>query len=81
MPGKQGTAQEAAEVDGKWVEVYRYDDILTPESTTTPMCSGLKMVDMSLADYAQVEEFGVTFGGYACGVEDTGIDQAWVGID
>ncbi len=72
---------EEAVADGdKWVEVYRYDDILTPESTTTPMCSGLKMIDMGLADYAQVEEFGVTFGGYACGVDDAGIEEAWSAI-
>lgn len=74
------TLEEAVEVDGKWVEVYRYDDFLTPESTTTPMCSGLKMVDMGLADYAQVEEFGITFGGYACGTDDTGIEEAWSAI-
>lgn len=68
---------QAEEQDGQWVEVYRYDDILPPKSTTIPMCSGLKMVNMGLAQFAELTDFGVDFTAYACGTEDMGIDEAW----
>lgn len=66
----------AEEQNGTWVEVYRYDDVLTPESTTTPMATGIKMVDMGLAQYAEVTDLRVEYTGYCCSTED-GLDGAW----
>ena len=38
------------------------------------------MVDMSLADYADLTDINVTMTGYACGAEDETIDSAWESI-
>lgn len=69
---------ESGENDGTWVEVYRYDDVLTPEQSTTALSNSITMVDMTLAEFAEISDIDVSMTGYACRVSDvTGIDEAW----
>ena len=69
---------ESGEVDGKWIEVYRYDAVLTPGASTTALSNSMTMVDMGMADYAEIGEIDVSMTGYACRVSDVaGIDEAW----
>lgn len=69
---------ESSEVNGKWVEVYRYDDVLTPGASTTALSNSITMVDMGMADYAEISEIDVSMTGFACRVSDVAsIDEAW----
>jgi len=65
-------------VDDKWVEVYRYDSELTPDQSTTVLANKLTMVNMTLAEFAEIEEIDVSMTGFACRTADVaGIDEAW----
>ena len=65
-------------VDNKWVEVYRYDSELKPDQSTTVLANKLTMVNMTLAEFAEIEEIDVSMIGFACRVSDVaGIDEAW----
>ena len=64
----------------KWFSVYRYNDVVAPGASTTALGSSLTMVDMSLADYADLTDINVTMTGYACGAEDESLDTAWESI-
>ena len=69
---------EIEAVDNKWGEVYRYDDVLTPDQSTTVLANKLTMVNMTLAEFAEISEIDVSMTGYACRVADVaGIDEAW----
>lgn len=69
---------ESGECDDKWVEVYRYDNVLTPDASTTVLSNSITMVDMTLADYAVISDIDVSMTGYACRVSDVGeIEEAW----
>ena len=74
------SVEESGVVGDKHVTVYRYDDILTPGASTTALGSSLTMVDMSLADYADLTDIDVTMTGYACGAEDESLETAWESI-
>lgn len=71
---------ESGSSGDKYVTVYRYDDIVAPGASTTALGSGLTMVDMSLAEYADLTDINVTMTGYACGAEDESLDTAWDSI-
>lgn len=71
---------ESGSSGDKWVEVYRYENILTPGASTTALGNSLTMVDMSLADYADLTDLNVTMTGYACGTDDETLDTAWDSI-
>lgn len=73
-------AENAGEVGGQWVEVYRYGVALTPGASTTPLASQITMVDMSLAEFVGLGDLNVEMTGYSCGTDDTGIDDAWSAI-
>ena len=64
----------------KWISVYRFNDIVAPGASTTALGSSLTMVDMSLADYADISDINVTMTGYACGVEGESLETAWDSI-
>ena len=69
------TLVDSYEADGKWIEVYGYTEVLTPEASTTALADKLTMVDMTLSEYAQVTEMDVSMTGYGCKtVDDDGID-------
>ena len=69
---------ESDVVDNKWVEVYRYDTELKPDQSTTVLSNTITMVNMTLAEFAEIEEIDVSMTGYACRVSDVaGIDEAW----
>ena len=69
---------ESEVVDNKWVEVYRYDSELKPDQSTTVLANKLIMKDMTLAEFAEIEEIDVSMTGFACRVADVaGIDEAW----
>lgn len=64
----------------KWFSVYRYNDVVAPGASTTALGSSLTMVNMSLADYAEISDINVTMTGYACGAEDEELSTAWESI-
>ena len=65
-------------VDDKWVEVYRYDTELKPDQSTTVLSNTITMVNMTLAEFAEIEEIDVSMTGFACRTADVaGIDEAW----
>ena len=69
---------DSGERDGVWVEVYQYDTVLTPGASTTALADKLTMVDMGMADYAEISEIDVSMTGFACRVSDVeSIDEAW----
>ena len=66
------------ESNGTWVEVYQYDSELKPDQSTTVLANKLTMVNMTLAEFAEVSEIDVSMTGYACRVSDVAdIDEAW----
>lgn len=71
---------EAGETGDKYIAVYRYDDVVAPGASTTALGSSLTMVNMSLADYADLSDINVTMTGYACGAEGESLDTAWDSI-
>lgn len=69
---------ESGESNNTWVEVYQYDSELKPDQSTTVLANKLTMVNMTLAEFAEIEEIDVSMTGYACRVADVaGIDEAW----
>ena len=74
------SVEESGIVGDKYIAVYRYDDVVTPGASTTALGSSLTMVDMSLAEYADLSDINVTMTGYACGAEDESLDTAWDSI-
>lgn len=74
------SVEESGVVGDKYVTVYRYDDVVAPGVSTTALGSSLTMVDMSLADYADLTDINVTMTGYACGAEDERLETAWESI-
>ena len=69
---------ENGESNGMWVEVYRYDDVLTPEQSTTALSNSITMVNMTLAEFAVISDLDVSMTGFACRTADVGeIDEAW----
>lgn len=58
---------ESGRVDDKWIEVYQYNEVLGPEETTSALSDKMTMVDMSKADFAQLNDIDVSMTGYACG--------------
>lgn len=69
---------ESGESNGTWVEVYRYDTELTPDQSTTVLANKLTMVNMTLAEFAEISDIDVSMTGYACRTADVaGIDEAW----
>ena len=71
---------EAGETGDKYIAVYRYDDVVAPGASTTALGSSLTMVNMSLADYADLTDINVTMTGYACGAEGEELNTAWESI-
>ena len=55
---------ESGESNGTWVEVYRYDTELKPDQSTTVLANKLTMVNMTLAEFAEIEEIDVSMTGY-----------------
>ena len=69
---------ESEVVDNKWIEVYRYDSELKPDQSTTVLSNTITMVNMTLAEFAEIEEIDASMTGFACRVADVaGIDGAW----
>lgn len=69
---------ESGESNGTRVEVYRYDDVLTPDQSTTVLADKLTMKNMTLAEFAEISDVNVSMTGFACRVSDVaGIDEAW----
>ena len=69
---------ESGESNGTWVEVYRYDDVLTPDQSTTVLADKLTIKNMTLAEFAEISDVNVSMTGFACRVSDVaGIDEAW----
>lgn len=69
---------ERGESNGTWVEVYRYDSELKPDQSTTVLANKLTMVNITMAEFAEIEEIDVSMTGFACRVADVaGIDEAW----
>lgn len=78
--GSGWSVEESGVVGDKYVTVYRYNDILTPGASTNALGSSLTMVNMSLADYADLSDINVTMTGYACCAEDEEPSTAWESI-
>ena len=69
---------EIGESNDTWVEVYRYDTELKPDQSTTVLSNTITMVNMTLAEFAEIEEIDVSMTGFACRTADVaGIDEAW----
>ena len=71
---------ESGSAGDKYIAVYRYNDVVAPDASTTALGSSLTMVDMSLADYAEISDINVEMTGYACGTDDETLDTAWDSI-
>ena len=51
---------------------------LNPDQSTTVLANKMTMVNMTLAEFAEVSDIDVSMTGYACRVADVaGIDEAW----
>ena len=74
------SVEESGIVGDKYIAVYRYNDVVTPGSSTSSLGSSLTMVDMSLTDYSELSDINVTMTGYACGAEDESLETAWESI-
>ena len=57
---------EIGESNGTWVEVYWYDTELKPDQSTTVLANKLTMVNMTLAEFAEIEEIDVSMTSFAC---------------
>lgn len=64
----------------KYIAVYRYNDVVAPGASTSALGSSLTMVDMSLAEYSELNDINVTMTGYACGAEGEELSTAWESI-
>lgn len=71
------TLVESGTVDGSWVEVYQYNEVLGPELSTDALSDTMTMADMNKAEFAELSEIDVFMTGYACKVSDTSADEAW----
>lgn len=72
------TLVESGTVDGSWFEVYQYNDVLRPELSTDALSNKMTMVDMSKADFAQLNDINVSMTGYAYKVSDNvSAEEAW----
>ena len=71
------TLVESGMIDGSWVEVYQYNDVLRPMQSTDALGDTMTMVDMSKAEFAELSDTDVSMTGYACKVSDTSADEAW----
>lgn len=85
MPDANWTLVDSYEVNEKWIEVYGYNEALTPEASTTPLSDKLTMVDMGLSEYALITDMDVSMTGYGCKTVDEsgveiGIVDAWNSI-
>jgi len=79
------TLVDSYEADGKWIEVYGYTEVLTPETSTTALADELTMIDMSLSEYALITDMDVSMTGYGCKTvdedgADIDIETAWESI-
>jgi len=63
--------------NGVWVEVYQYDDVLAPGEDTTALANKLTMRDMTLAEFAEINDIDVSMTGFACRTADADIEDAW----
>ncbi len=79
-PNSGWSLVESEVVDGQYIAIYRYDDILTPGVSTSALADKLTMVDISLSDYAEIENINVTMTGHACSVEGETLETAWDSI-
>lgn len=69
---------ERCKSNGVWFEVYRYDNVLISGVATTVLVNSMNMVDMGMADCAEISEIDASLTGFACRVSDVaGIDAAW----
>lgn len=78
--GSGWSIEETHVVGDKYVAVYRYNNVVASGAFTTALGSSLTMVDMSLAEYADLSDINVIMTGYACGAEDESLDTAWESI-
>lgn len=78
--GSGWSVEEAQVLGDKFIAVYRYDDVVAPGASTTALGSNLTMINMSLADYADLTDINVTMTGYACGAEEESLEAAWDSI-
>lgn len=60
--------------------VYRFNEPVAGNGTTTALTSGLTMVDMSRVDYGELEDINVEMDAFAVGTEDTDAESAWNAI-
>ena len=71
---------EGSSTDDRYIAVYRYDYALTPGASASALADKLTMVDMSMADYAGLDDINVIMTGYACGTENENLETAWDSI-
>ncbi len=80
-PNSGWSLEESEVVDGQYIAIYRYNEALTPGTSTTALSSNFTMVDISLSDYAEIENVNVNMTGYACVAEDgETLEIAWDSI-
>lgn len=59
-------------------EAYKYNDTLSASAATTALGSTITMVDMTNAQYGQLNELNVSMSAYACGADEgETLDSAW----
>ncbi len=79
-PGNGWTIVESFQDGSKWIEVYQYDDVLGPGSSTVALSSSLKMTDMSRSEYAEISDVNITITGFAIGTDEEELENAWTDI-
>lgn len=69
--------EESGTVDGKWIEIYQYNDVLGSLQSTDALSNIMTMVDMSKADFAQLNDIDVSMTGYAYKTDKVSTEKAW----
>lgn len=61
-----------------WFEAYMYNDTLSAGAAMTALGGTITMVDMTNAQYGQLNELNVSISAYACGADEGETpDRAW----
>lgn len=68
---------DSYEQDGQWVEVYGYNNVLTPGQSTGQMADKATMKEIGLEEYVSFTNIQFSMTAYACGTNDETFEDAW----
>ena len=65
----------------QWIEVYRYQQMVPPDQTTTAMADKVTLKKISNYEFAQMGDMPITMTGYGCAVSEATAGTAWGEIE